>query len=289
MSADAAAVGSGDRLSMTLVFASVVHAVAIFGITFASEPPPMSALPALDVILVQAATADAPDKADFLANVAQAGGGTLDEAKRPTEAFSSPIPKPETGIAPIPIQASAPLPQLAESAPTPVLTQDRSALQVHSASTREEQVRHELPRDEIAIDHNVEAARLAAELDRQVQAYAKRPKRKYISANAREYVYASYMAAWVERVQRVGNLNMGEVSQRRLEGNPVLTVAIRRDGSVESIDIIRSSGNRVVDDTAMRSIELSAPFTPLPKSAEDIDVLHITRTWQYASGEMRMR
>lgn len=284
-----ASIGSGDRLSMTVLFAGIVHAVAIFGIGFVAEPPPMSALPSLDVILVQAATSEKPEKADFLANVAQAGGGTVEEAKRPTETFSAPLPKPDPGVAPAPIRASAPAPQPVETAPTPVLTQEESAIQVHNSKPREEQPRRDLPRDQQSIDRDVDPARLAAELDRQVQAYARRPKRKFISANSQEYVYAGYMAAWVERVQRVGNLNMEEVMRRRLEGNPVLTVAIRRDGSVEGIEIIRSSGNALLDDTARLSVQLSAPFAPLPQSTEEVDVLHITRTWQYAAGEMKMR
>ena len=89
-----APIESGDRLSLTLLFATVVHAVLIFGVGFADEDAPGSALPALDVILVQSATQEVPEKADFLANAAQTGGGTLDEAKRPTQVFSSPVPKP---------------------------------------------------------------------------------------------------------------------------------------------------------------------------------------------------
>jgi protein TonB len=106
----AAPIDSSDRLSLTLVFATVIHAVLIFGIGFTDESSPGSALPALDVILVQSATQDTPDKADFLANAAQAGGGTSEEAKRPTQVFTSPIPKPDEGVAPMPVRASCPRP-----------------------------------------------------------------------------------------------------------------------------------------------------------------------------------
>ena len=111
-----AATDTGDRLSLTLLFATVVHAVVIFGVGFTDEDAPGSALPALDVILVQSATQEVPEKADFLANAAQAGGGTIDEAKRPTQTFSSPVPKPDDGVAPMPVRASAPDPTPAEVA-----------------------------------------------------------------------------------------------------------------------------------------------------------------------------
>ena len=286
----AAPIESGDRLSLTLLFATVIHAVLIFGVGFTDENSPGSALPALDVILVQSATLETPDKADFLANAAQAGGGTSEEAKRPTQVFTSPIPKPDEGIAPMPVRAAAPEPKPAETAPTPVLTQDRSALQVSPAQPREERRQRELPRGDVPIERSMEMARLASELDRQAQAYAKRPKRKFISANTREYTSANYMAAWVARVERVGNLNYpDEARRRKLEGSLVLTVAINKDGSLERIDIIRSSGQPVLDDAATRIVELSAPFTPVPQGKEEIDILHITRTWQFVAGDVSMR
>lgn len=283
-------VGSGDRLSLTLLFATVLHAVVIFGVGFTDEYGPGSALPALDVILVQAATSEVPEKADFLANATQVGGGTSDEAKRPTQVFSSPIPKPDEGIAPMPVRASAPDPSPAEAAPTPVLTQDQSTLQVSPVTPRDEMQARALPRDDVLQERSMQMARLAAELDRQAQAYAKRPKRKFISANTREYAYANYMAAWVARVERVGNLNYPDEARRKnLNGNLVLTVAIRKDGTLERIDIIRSSGHQVLDDAAQRIVELSAPFTPIPPSNEEVDVLHITRTWQFVAGDIKMR
>jgi protein TonB len=58
-------------------------------------------------------------------------------------------------------------------------------------------------------------ARLAAEIDRQSVAYAKRPKRKFVSASTQEFEYASYMRAWVARVERIGNLNYPDEARRR--------------------------------------------------------------------------
>jgi len=75
-----------------------------------------------------------------------------------------------------------------------------------------------------------EMARLAQEVQRESQAYAKRPKKKYISANTREYAYAAYMAAWVARIERIGNLNYPEAARaRKLYGSLLLTTGIRAD------------------------------------------------------------
>jgi protein TonB len=131
----------------------------------------------------------------------------------------------------------------------------------------------------------MEMARLTAEIERQTEAYAKRPRRKYISANTQEYGYADYMRAWVARVERVGNLNYPEEARRRgLSGQLVLTVAVRRDGTVERTDIIQGSGMKLLDDAAVRIVTLATPFPPLPRTKDDVDVLHITRTWQFLPG-----
>ena len=78
-------------------------------------------------------------------------------------------------------------------------------------------------------------ARLAAEIHLRSERYAKRPKRKFVSASTTEYAWATYLSEWVKRVERVGNLNYpDEARRRRLAGAVVITIAIRRNGTVET-------------------------------------------------------
>ena len=89
----------------------------------------------------------------------------------------------------------------------------------------------------------------------------------------------------MDRVERVGNLNYPDEARRRhIGGLVVISVGVRRDGSVESVRIIRSSHIPMLDEAALRIVKLSEPFAPLPKTAEDPDVLHVTRTWQFLPG-----
>jgi protein TonB len=129
-------------------------------------------------------------------------------------------------------------------------------------------------------------ASLSAEIDRRLQAYAKRPKRKWITARTKEHKYAAYMEAWRQKVERVGNLNYPDEARRRnLSGNLLLDVALRADGSVDEVILRRSSGEKVLDDAAIRIVNLAAPFARFPKSiAEETDILHVERTWQFLSG-----
>ncbi len=253
------------------------------GLTFEYEKA-APRLPSLDVILVQSASGTTPDKADFLAQANNSGGGDRDKPARPTDPLSSPIHKPDPGLAPRPIEAGAPKAHV----PTPheVLTRQQSQFSVHTEKEVPEQEDLPQPTARELMERKIEMARLAEEVQREATAYAKRPKKKFISANTKEYEYAAYMSAWVARVERIGNLNYPDEARRQqLHGQLVLTVAIKRDGSIMSIDVIQSSGHKLLDDAAIRIVRLAVPFPPIP-TAEKVDELYITRTWQFLPGDV---
>ncbi len=275
---------SADRFGVTFLFSVVAHAVLALGITFSIEKAAPS-LPALDVILLQAASGEAPDKADFLAQANNSGGGESEKAKRPTDSLTSNVPKPIAGIAPRPTENGAPRPS--PPTQTELLTTRQAERRVDSAPQTPDTPDLRAPSEREIIERKLEMARLAQEIQRESEQYAKRPKRKYISANTKEYAFASYMAAWVARIERIGNLNYPDEARRReLHGQLVLTVGLNKDGSVKSIDIIQPSGHKVLDDAAIRIVNLAAPFNPLPRNSEAVDELFITRTWQFLEGNV---
>ena len=126
-------------------------------------------------------------------------------------------------------------------------------------------------------------ASLSAEIRRKLQAKAERPRRKFISASTKEYKYAAYMEAWRSKVERVGNLNYPDAARKqKISGNLILDVALNKDGSINEVTIRRSSGYKILDDAAIRIVELASPYSPFPvKIREETDILHITRTWQF--------
>ena len=131
--------------------------------------------------------------------------------------------------------------------------------------------------------NSLKMAALSSEVQRKLETRAKRPKRTFISASTREYKYAAYMEAWRAKVERVGNLNYPEEARRRkISGQLVLDVALNPDGKINQITIRSSSGHKVLDDAAIRIVELAAPYAPFPEAIRaETDVLHITRTWQF--------
>ncbi|MDR1075883.1 MAG: energy transducer TonB [Xanthomonadaceae bacterium] len=271
-----------QRLSAALVLSLLIHGLLILGVGFTlGDPAPM--VPTLDVIFSQAQTTLSPEQADFLAQANNRGGGEHDTPQRPRDSQLGGVESPEPGRTPYPMRARN---DAASSAP--------EARFLTSRRGEYEQAQSHTPRNDVIepqVDtqgnapFDTDAARLAAEYNAQSELYARRPVRKFVSASTREYAYANYLRTWVDRVERVGNLNYpDEARQRRLSGEVIIGVAVRRDGTVESSKIMRSSGLPVLDDSALRIVQLSQPFSPLPDTGERVDVLHIMRTWRFLPG-----
>jgi protein TonB len=272
-------------IGATLLFSLLLHGVLVLGITF-SYVKAKPSLPTLDVTLVDVANRDAPDKADFLAQANNSGGGESDKAARPSQLVSGPIPKANAGVAPQPVEASAPRPQDATDDKLLTTTGD-SHYTVSTDSAKLERTPQELPESPNEVKRRQEMAQLAAEVRDRSEQYAKRPKKKFISANTKEYVYAAYMRGWVDRVERVGNLNYPNEARRRgLHGDVLMTVTLNRDGSVKSIEVVSSSGQQLLDAAAQRIVRLAAPFPSLPVDKDHIDELNITRTWQFMPNDI---
>ena len=284
MSTPATVATTPNPIGATMLFSLLLHGVLLLGITFHFVKPSPS-LPTLDVTLVNVANQEAPDKADFLAQANNSGGGQNDRAARPSQLFSGELPKPDPGIAAQPVEATTPQPR--EATPTRMVTTSGAADFTVASDTAQTQVDPEEQTPTAAeLKRQQAIAQLAAELRQQTEALAKRPKKKFISANTKEYVYASYMRGWSDRVERIGNLNYpDEARQRKLYGDLLLTVGLGRNGDIKNITIIKSSGQPLLDAAAERIVRLAAPFPPLPKDAS-VDELYITRTWQFLPGDV---
>lgn len=277
-----------SHFGAALVFSLILHAILILGIGFHFAKPAPS-LPTLDVTLINTSDAETPAKADFLAQANNAGGGNSDKAHRPGAPFSGPLPVTQSGIAPTEMLPAAPGQQTA-SGPHLITTTSRAdAIVAQQRDTRAEPQ----PQEQVApvpVQQRLEMARLTQEVRDEQEAYAKRPRRKFVSANTRSVADAAYQVAWVRRIERIGNLNYPDAARRRrLHGDVVLSVTIAAGGQVRDVSVYTSSGYRVLDDAAIRIVHLAAPFPAIPseKDAQGhrITELVITRTWQFLPGD----
>ena len=129
--------------------------------------------------------------------------------------------------------------------------------------------------------------RLEAQIDKDMEAYQKRPKRRFIGARAQEYRFARYVEDWRTKVEAIGNRTYPEAARaQKLYGSLQLSVSIRANGRLEKIEIDRSSGHKILDAAAIRVVKLGAPYMAFPPEIRrDTDILTITRTWSFMNGD----
>lgn len=129
----------------------------------------------------------------------------------------------------------------------------------------------------------LEMEKLEAIIAKQQDEYQKRPKRKFVGGRTKEYKYALYVEAWRQKVEKIGNLNYPEAARDlKLYGQLQMTVSLKPDGSIDTIEINRSSGHKVLDAAARHIVELGAPYAVFPDDIrKEVDILSITRTWTF--------
>lgn len=290
-----------DRLSIALVAAICAHALVILGVHF--EAPKNSA-PAekarnLEILIMRPTEKPRAPEAppDYLAPKSADGGGQVAEAPPPPK-LETPPPLPEPSAHPAEVAEPLPLPlepprqkparepTVVEKKPPPQKQQPvRKVISTQAPSRQKVRPPARLTASQLMSNTRLEAAKISAQLDRNTEIYAKRLRRKHISASTQEYVYATYLEAWRRKIERIGNLNYPEEAKKqKLYGHLVMTVTLFPDGSISRIGVIRSSGQQLLDDAAVRIVKLAAPFAPFPEEIRrETDLLEITRTWQFLS------
>lgn len=278
-------VSANDRFMFTLFLASVLHGILILGVSF-TLPPPKSTAESLEITLAHNKSEIAPEDADFLAQLNQQGSGTLDEkavvSTTEVAAFEDNVVRE---IDPIQQRASQ----------TPVKNTSKKQLSTTGTSifkTAKNPEEKELEQTEqvsaiAMLQRSLEIASLEAQLNEKKQVHAKRPrKRQLTAASTKAAQDAAYLDAWRRRIERFGNLYYPpELKRKAIFGSLRLMVAVKADGSVHEIRVLKSSGKRVLDDAAIHIVQRSAPFSPFPKEiAETTDILEIIRTWQFKKG-----
>ncbi len=272
-----------DRLSCALFLAVALHAALILGVTFtyvANKPSTHT----MEVTLARHQSKNKPEKADFLSQFNQVGSGTLEEKAlltSPTEAKFQDTQIRETS-------QDRPQPRAPKTAAQSeiVTTTSSSSSKVQMQKTLIENVptNSKIDTERSLLTRAMEIASLEARLDRQRQISAKRPRIKRLtSLSTVSSADAFYLNSWRRKIETIGNLNYPEEARRRkLYGSLRLMVAILPDGSLKEIEVLESSGHKVLDDAAIRIVRLAAPYAPFPDELrQSTDVLEIIRTWQF--------
>ncbi len=295
-------------MSIAIWLSIFVH-VTILSIHFQPELKKIADhLPSLSVVLVNAKTKTAPEKADALAQANLDRGGNTDDKRT----MKTALPAPKEKTAEVKLQPKAEPHSAAKSAKLKaqeareqkrldelekqaqeLMTQLDSTRKIQSnptqnAASAEPELADQKDKTK-ALDRAaltaaaLEMDRLQAQIDKQQDEYQKRPKRKFIGARTKEYRFALYVESWRQKVERIGNMNYPEAAKaQKLHGQLRMTVSIKADGSIEEVVIDKSSGSKILDEAAKSIVKLGEKYATFPPDIKkDTDILSITRTWSF--------
>lgn len=236
---------------------------------------------ALDIILVNSKSARKPSDAQALAQANLDGGGNTDQKRRAT----TPLPPSARQKNGADLEQAQRRVQELEVQQQRLVTKARSTSSAPLKADKEAQAEPTPTLSGRDLAQSARAmARLEAEISRDVDEYNKRPRKKFIGTRADEYRFAQYVEDWRLKVERIGNLNYPEAAKGRLYGSLLLTVGIRSDGSIDKVEINRSSGHKILDDAARRIVAMAGPYAAFPPDIRrDTDLLEITRSWSFTS------
>ncbi len=301
-------------MTIALGLSVLVHA-ALLAVKFEPELKKFAKrLPSLDVVLVNTKTKQAPKKAELLAQANLDRGGNTDADRkmktalpapkqRTTEVKLNPSAKASSAaqsshlkakevkekkrVSVLEEQAQELLTQLKFTKKLNVKTKQNTAAKESKEGDQKVGKKKSLNRDDL-IAASIEIDRLEAQIAKQQEEYQKRPKRRFIGARTKAVSDALYLEAWRQKVERIGNLNYPTAARdQKIYGQLRMTVSVRADGTVEKIEIDKSSGSKILDAAAVGIVRLAAPYAPF--SAEmrnNTDILGITRTWSFTQEDL---
>jgi protein TonB len=272
-----------DRLPAMLFLAALIHGILIIGVTFNST----LGMPASDSISLEVTIVanpdqqiDRPDKAAYLAQASQTGGGNTTESVRPSAPLATEMPVDNIG--------SDDGTGLVDA-----VTHERTADEV--IATRNDSDRR------VAIDPRTEpqpedsraiamraGSDLTLPLPQEEQATLlirdDNPRELIVSADTRQSVVAAYLDTWKRRIEAVGTSYLPELGDiGTISGSPVLLVSIASSGDLVDAKIRKSSGSTVLDLAALDILQRASPFNPFPPEvAADHDTVRFEYKWLFA-------
>jgi len=236
----------------------------------------------LDVVIVNKSNNQTDENATVAAQTDNIGGGSSDQQASTPLPYKEVNPSDREQVA-INTSTNQPVEEVKEEL---FVSFGRNEIQQTPEETPNEQKEQERQDKIKAIQQiRLEKQRLTAKYNKERSDFEKRPKREYLSPSTKRSESAAYLVELVEKINRVGNLNFpSEIRNKKLSGTLVADLALNRNGTINNIKVLKSSGNALLDKTAVDFIRIASPYKPFTDNMlkEDTNIIHITRTYIFS-------
>lgn len=271
-----------DRMGTTIFVAVVFHGIIILGISFAPIlPSDQPYRPSLQVALLVDPTDDKDEReAEYQAQSSQAGSGTNAESNVPTTPLPVPASLPQDGMPGArDLEFSDPGSRTKQREVLASRAENERKVSTVPDPSEQPDLTRQRPTDRQQNDLSID---VIADIDE--KAKLKGQRELLITADTTTSDIAVYLDSWKRKIEKVGTQNYpGNTNGAR---NPTLEVVVQSDGLLREIIVLRSSGQRYLDEAALRTLRLAAPFDPFPEELrKKYDVVRFAYEWQFIPGE----
>ncbi len=279
------------QLNHTLFIAIAIHACAILAFGFSWSQSKQSAS-TLEVTLAQFKSQSPNPDADFFAQMDQQGSGSADQVKKLSSIQANTdqsLNKADNATE----NSQSSAKNLAQNNESKQLFEKNlstfDVISTHNSNfnTNFEQ----FSRPESDVLNNKQENNLSSQivaLSNQInirrQEIAKAPRKRVLSTmSTKSHQDAAYLENWRRRIVSVGNIHYPKAADKqKIYGRVRLLIAMRSDGNIKSIEILESSGRRILDQGAVKIVRLAAPFEPFSQEMrKNTDILEIIRTIEF--------
>jgi protein TonB len=252
-------------LHKTLLVSVAVHAVLVtvrfvnpegFNRMFKDTP--------LEVVLVNAASEQKPDKAQALAQANLTGGGDADKGRATSPL--PPSPRSELGDS---LEDTRRMIEQMQAEQQQLLSQVRDELAALPPPERNQTAQTTERKSEQ--ERRKQLTELLAEIEKRIREENARPKKRYLSPATLKSADALYYSHFRTRVERAGTEYFPSVDGHKLYGDLVMEIWLDRQGVVQNTVVTRSSGNAKLDKRAAVIVKRAGPFGVVP---EDVRAGH---------------
>lgn len=267
-------------LQIALAFSLGVHAVLLtvrfvdpegFNRVFQDTP--------LEVILVNAASKERPDKAQAIAQRNLIGGGEAEKGRA-----TSPLPPSAlTEVGDSMEDARKQIEQMQE-VQNQLLAQIRRELaQLPPPDPKRDEG---TPEARAQAEKRRQLLQLLAEIEKRIHDENARPRKRFIGPSTREAASALYYDQLRRMIEDRGTRNFPESKGRKIYGELTMAITVNAAGRVVDTEVVHSSKNATLDRQAVAIAKAAAPFGPFtPEMRKQFDQLEVISRFKFTRDE----